>query len=346
MTVELLATLAVNSAFRPRHHFSQLAHDHVPFDYLTGESRFEAPALAAVTNDIAVVGVIGPRGGGKSSLIAQVCAELPDSHVALRVPVTGADDPTDVSVVAAVALAQALNDLELEQYQREALEKARADTRTSERVPASFGGTLGGGPVPAEVRAELATLREQVESNPLAVDRLMGLERLSTILVARGLQPVYVLEDTEAAIGGEDRPDTANAFFDGPVRAFVTEVEAPALIAIQNVFTTTSAFPNLAASMTLIDIPTFGDDDAREAFTAIVENRLAQQEVDAKAEDLLDADALENLIAFYVQAARNLRFTLAALQAAVEYAAEGRAERIGAGHVRAAATDWRDRLDL
>jgi len=318
----------------------------VPFDDLVGHSGFEAPALATVTNETTVVGVIGPRGGGKSSLIAHVCAQLPVTHVALRVPVTGADDPTDVSIVAAVALAQALNDLELEHYQREALERARADTTTSERVPRSFGGTLGGGPIPAAVHAELGTLRHQVESNPLAVERLTGLERLNTILVARGLQPVYVLEDTEAAIGGDDRLETANAFLDGPVRAFVGEVRAPVLIAVQDVFTRAPAFPNLAASMAVVEIPTLSDADADGAFKAITENRLNQQESEATAEEVIESEALGLLVTFYVETNRNLRFTLAALQSAAEYAAEMRAERIGPGHIRAAATDWRDRLSL
>lgn len=118
MTVELIELIAAQGVFRPRGHFSQLAADHVPFDRLVGQDRYESAALAALTAD-APVGVVGTRGAGKSSLIAHVCSNLPHSHVALRVPVTGADDPTSVSVVAAVALSQALDDLDLDRYHRE-----------------------------------------------------------------------------------------------------------------------------------------------------------------------------------------------------------------------------------
>ncbi len=182
MTPEQIEFLANQGAFRPRHHFSQLAADHVPFDELTGRATFEARALQAVIADDTAVGILGPRGAGKSSLIAYVCAHLPDTHVALRVPITGADDPTKVSNVAAVALSQALADIELEHYQREALERARADQTTVERAPGGLrGGTLGGGPIPAQVNVELGTLRQQLTSNQLAAERLAGLDRLITI---------------------------------------------------------------------------------------------------------------------------------------------------------------------
>lgn len=167
------------------------------------------------------MGIVGPRGAGKSSLIAYVCANLSSAYIALRVPVTGADEPNNVSVVAAVALSQALADIELEQEQRETLARARADEQSEQRTPGGLrGGTLGGGPIPAAVHAELATLQRQLTTNRLAAERLAGLDRLISILVARGVQPVFVLEDTEAAIGGADRPDLAAAFLAGPVRAF------------------------------------------------------------------------------------------------------------------------------
>lgn len=228
MTVELIELIAAKGVFRPRGHFTQLAADHVPFDRLVGQDRYETAALQALSSD-APVGVVGPRGAGKSSLIAHVCAHLPNTHVALRVPVTGADDPTSVSVVAAVALTQALDDLDLERYQREALNRARADQDTQEYTPGGLrGATLGGGPIPAQVHGELRTLREELTTNRLAAERLAGLDRLITILVARELQPIFVLEDTEAAIGGADQPDVAAAFLAGPPKPSSASSKRPA----------------------------------------------------------------------------------------------------------------------
>jgi hypothetical protein len=187
-----------------------------------------------------------------------VCAELPDEYVALRVPITGADDPTSVSLMAAVALSQALNDIDMEGHQQQALEASRADGRSAERASGGGGGTLGGGPIPIAIHAEVNTLRETHVTDALATDRLAGLDRLISILVARDRRPVFVLEDTEAAIGGASREETAEAFLAGPVHAFVHEIDAACLIAIQDVFTTVPSFKELATSMALVDIPAPG----------------------------------------------------------------------------------------
>lgn len=344
MTVELIELIAAKGVFRPRGHFSQLAADHVPFDRLVGQDRYESAALQALSAD-APVGVVGPRGAGKSSLIAHVCSNLPDTHVALRVPVTGADDPTSISVVAAVALSQALDDLDLERYQRDALNHARSDQETQQKAPGGLrGGTLGGGPIPAQVHAELSTLRQELTTNRLAAERLAGLDRLITILAARGLQTIFVLEDTEAAIGGADQPEVAAAFLAGPAQAFVTELETPSLIAIQTAFTTGQAFAQLAAQMRLVEIPRLDDTNARQALQAIVANRLEQHDAGHDARAVLADETLEQLIGFYDETERNLRFTLAALQTAAEYAADMRAHCIAPGHIRAALTDWRSRI--
>ena len=77
--------------FTPAGVFEQLASYHVPFDSLTASERYEAAALAALQANTSVA-VVGPRGSGKSSLIAGVCAALPDSHVALRAPVVALED--------------------------------------------------------------------------------------------------------------------------------------------------------------------------------------------------------------------------------------------------------------
>lgn len=344
MSVEAIELIAAQGVFRPRGHFGQLAADHVPFDRLTGQDRYETAALLALHSD-QPVGVVGGRGAGKSSLIAHVCAQLPATHVALRVPVTGADDPTSVSVMATVALSQALEDIELERYQQEALERARADQHNMQRTPAGLrGGTLGGGPVPAQVHAEISSLREELIANRLARERLAGLDRLITILVARGLQPVFVLEDTEAAIGGADHPELADAFLTGPVRAFLTELDSPCLVAVQTTFTESDAYAQLAAQLRTIEIPTLTDTTAHQALDAIVANRLEQYEMALEPGAVLAGEAAELLIGFYDETGQSLRFTLAALQTAAEYAADMRAQRIAPGHVRAALTDWRARI--
>jgi CDC6/ORC-like protein len=344
MTSDLIPAIAGKRIFAPRTRFSHLVHDHVPFDTLTGREDFERAAERTIVGDSAsAVAITGPVGAGKSSLIAYVCAHLPDSHVALRVPVAGADDPTSTSVIAAVALTQALNDIDLEEYQREALERARADSVGRAKTPAGVRrGTLGGGPIPAQVHGELATLREQVERSQLAADRLGGLDRLITILVARNLQPVFVLEDTEAAVGGDVEDAVVEAFFNGPIRAFIREVDAPLVIAVQNHLTGARGFEALSPGMHLIAVPSF-QADAGAALSRIIAHRLEQFEIDADSESVIEGEALDLLASFYEETAGSIRHALAALQSASEYAEDTGAARISAGHVRAAAADWRAR---
>jgi hypothetical protein len=339
---EALRAVARERAFLPRRQFAQLAHDHVAFDALLGRDRYEAVALRSVVADPLCVSIVGPVGGGKSSLIAYVCQRLPETHVALRVPVTGADDPTSVSVVAALALSQAISAIEMEQYQRDALERARADTVTVDSGPGkALGGRLGGGPIPAEVHAEVATLREQLARNQLAGDRLSGLDRLITLLVARGLQPVFVLEDTEAAVGGGERTEVVEAFFGGPVRAFMNELEAPCLLAVQDGIATSPTFNELAPHMQIIEVPSFEDPQVGTALGKIVAHRLSQFDISVAVQELVGDEALELLVSFYEETGRSLRHVLAALQSASEYANDTGAAQIGAGHVRAATSDWR-----
>ncbi len=342
MSAELIELVVARSIFQPRHQFGRLAADHVPFDSLTASEMFEAKALRSVSGEGAV-GIVGPRGGGKSSLIAYVCSHLPDDLVALRVPVSGADDPTSVSVIGAVALSQALNDLEMEERHREELELARADGRVVAEEPGKIGGTLGGGPIPAAVHAELGSLREEVRSESQAVDRLAGLERLISILRSRDRRPVFVLEDTEAAIGGSD-PEMAERFLSGPVHAFINELEASFLVAVQDVFTSTRAFGDLAGAFALVELPGLEEVEIVPALIRIIERRLLQHgDREVSADGLLSDAALQTLAAFYGESGGNLRETLAVLQLACEYAYGSEADTVSPGGVRAAATDWRER---
>ncbi|MDQ3676330.1 MAG: hypothetical protein M3401_05925 [Actinomycetota bacterium] len=342
MSTDRIFALAEQRVFQPRSQFAQLVHDHVAFDDLASRPAFESVAARALVQQRTSVAVRGPVGAGKSSLIAAVCAALPDTHIALRVPIVGADDPTSVSVLAALTLSGALAALELERGQREALERARADHVSRDLTPARFGGKLGGGPVPVEVHGELETLSEHLQRNRLAGERLAGLDRLVSILVARGLEPTFVLEDTEAAVGGRDEQDQIEAFFAGPVSAFVQEVDAACLIAVQDPLAAAPAFRRLAPSLELIDLPAFPD--AHAALTAIAAHRLTVHELDFGVADVIGADAIDALVAFYDEANRSLRLTLAALQSAADHAADLSADLLRAAHVRVGTQEWRSHV--
>lgn len=77
---------------------------------------------------------------------------------------------------------------------------------------------------------------------------------------------------------------------------------------------------------------------------AIIENRLDQHGHDPESNTILDDDAFNRLVSLYGESDGNLRSTLAVLQSAMEYAADGSTERVGIGHIRGAIGDWKDRL--
>ncbi len=343
MSAEHVVTIVEKSVFRPRTNFRQLGHDHVPFDKLTKSERYEAVASRELTSGETVcVAVTGPSGAGKSSLIAWLCSSLPDDHVALRVPVAGTDDPHDVSAVAKLTLSIALDAIEMERHQRDALVGARADDVTIDQ-PAGpvFGGKLGGGPIPAEVNAQVETLRTQLQSGQLAGDRLAGLDRLIDILMAQHRTPIFVLEDTEAAIGAGD-DELVEGFITGPLAAFMQEVDAPLLVAMQDhLISDSEGFQRLKPSMVEIPLTNGLRADVSAGLSAILRQRIEDHELQCGLGDVMADDALPEFVSFYQENDGSLRLVLAAAQSAAEHAANMGAEIVRAPHARAGIADWR-----
>ena len=232
----------------------------------------------------------------------------------------------------------ALKAVELDADERSLVEEARADAATRSRAPAGItGGRLGGGPIPAHVDVEVGSLRQELETNPLAVERLAGLERLVGILAAHGQAPVFVAEDTEAAVGTH----AADGFFGGPIRAFVRELGTPCIVAVQSALADSAEFKLLAPELQLVDVPTFPR--LAGGVRALADRRSRGSTPSGIAHDLLDDGALEGLAAFYAETDGNLRFTLAALQTAAGHASDAGSPLVGVPHVAAAAEDWRAR---
>jgi hypothetical protein len=337
MTQEQVALIAKDAIFRPRSRLWELHERHVPFDQLVGRDAYEQKALGRLLAGTCVA-VIGPSGAGKSSVIAWLCSQLPASHLALPIPVTGVSDPGSVGEVARLALSAAIDRIMFAPKDVWALEEARAESRKTIRSPARGSAKLGGGVVPAEVSVSAGSLQEELMQGRLGPEYLHALnDRLISILSEAGITPVFVFEDTEATVGGT----RAEAFFAGPLTAFVEHVDAPTLVAVQTHLQHGSrAFARLAPAMELLTIPAIGE-RARSALVAILARRAQLAEIAAPVVELVEPAALGELSGFLQQARGDLRRVLAAVHEAAEHAAGDSAAMIGLPHALFGIEQWR-----
>lgn len=340
MSKKQIALIAEKAAFRPRSRLWELHELHVPFDQLAGDGAYEQRAIARITEG-SCVAVIGPSGAGKSSVIAWLCYQLPPSHFALRIPVTGVEDPGSVGEVARLALSIALDEIVLDAVAQEELEKTRAESQTTVRTPTGVSAKLGGGVIPGEVNVNVASLRQEFTQNRLDGDHLLALNgRLVPTLANAGTTPVFVFEDTEATVGGADDRERAEAFFAGPLSAFVDQVGAPTLVAVQTHLVDGSrAFGRLAPVLERLTIPLLSH-RARYALEAILARRSELAKLRVPITDIIEGAALDELAEFYRHSTGDLRRVLAAAHEAAEHAAADQAERIALAHVRFGVAQW------
>ena len=343
--MSVLREIRARGAFREPQ-FVDLGLAHVPFDTLTGEDSVEGPMLDAVSAGSSAA-IVGARGGGKSSVLAWLCRQLPDDHVAIRVPVVGMDDPSDPAVLGSVALGAALeaaraNEVDVSGDQREAIESARADDFIRRPGRTSAGGKLGGGPVPVEVSAQLKSLEIEYSRGRQPVDRLYGLDRLLGIFNHHGRVPVLVLEDTEAALGTGVDEATRDRFFSNSLKLLVREIETPTIIAVQDHFTELDAYAELRPYLFEATIPSLAARTV-DGLRAILAHRLEFFGIETSIEDLIADEALSALAALYDEKNGSIRHVLAALEGAAATAIDSDATRLEAGYVRLGVEDWRDR---
>jgi hypothetical protein len=331
VSAEHLKLLARRDAFRPAGRFDFLAEDHVPFDELTGQRRYEELLIQTVSGAESLCLVRGASGTGKTSLIAWACHHLPGTHLALRVPVAALADPGDVKGLAGTIIVHAARvTANLSDEQRSDLASTAADHRTTAPAgPIVTGGTLGGGPVPAALHLDLGALREEFEREGLPVDRFHGLDRLVSIFVARGKCLVLVLEDTDSITGG---PGEQAERFLGAILVLSRELDAPIIVAIQDHYKGL-VYDRLRQAGREICIPELTDAD--NALRRIVDRRLYRADLLGLAVDeIIDSEAINGLVSAYDESGRNLRQVLNVLQFALDHAVDEQAELLTFPHVR------------
>lgn len=340
MSRQQIADIATQEIFRPRSRPWELHELHVPFDALSHSSDYEDRAVNRLTRGTCVA-VLGQSGTGKSSVIAWLCDQLPDTHVALRIPITGVEDPGSLGEVARLALSITLDEIVLDSKAQQELDAARADSETQSRTPVAVSAKLGGGTIPAEVGINSASLQDEFTRDRLDGDHFIALNgRLVPILAESGITPVFVFEDTEATVGASDDRHGAEAFFAGPLSAFVNQVGAPVLVAIQtHLIDDSRAFDRLGPVMERLEIPLL-DEHARHVVDSILERRLALGDFELELTAVFDVAALDELARFYAQSSGDLRRVLAAAHEAAEQAGSDQAELIALPHVKFGIAQW------
>jgi hypothetical protein len=340
LSAEQVAHIANKAAFRPRSRLWELHELHVPLDRLACSNAYEQRAITRITEG-SCVAILGSSGAGKSSAIAWVCYQLPSSHFALRIPITGVEDPGSVGEIARLALSITLDEVVLDASAQDELEKTRATSQTTTRIPSGVSAKLGGGMIPAEVSVNVASLREEFTRDRLGGDHLLALNgRLVPTLAEAGTTPVFVFEDTEATVGGADDRQRAEAFFARPLSAFVDQVDAPTIVAVQtHLIDGSRAFGRLAPGLELITIPLLSD-RARTAIETILARRMKLAQPHTQLANIIDPIALDALTDFYTQSGGDLRRVLAAAHEAAEHAAADQATQISGSHARFGIAQW------
>lgn len=346
---DMLVALLERQAFDPLPLRAGLHLVHVPFDELTATTTTEATLTRAVRAGSRVA-VTGPSGAGKSSMIGFALTEMLDEEVAvLRVPVE-AEDPATVREPAAFA-AHMLGELarqadragRLTRRERDTALHAAARTVTTEQgrvTKAGFG-------LPAWLlRADVGTESHSIltaQAPRSAASTLESLTQLMNVLAARGLQPVVLIDDSDAWLEtpAGDRRDLIAPFFGRVLRDIAEELVCGWVVAVHDHYLTRPDFPRangiLQSQVAVPRLPTAA------ALERILETRiraalLGSNRPTPPLAAVFNGDAVDALFAAYLRGSYNVRIPVQLAHAALEAACDDDAAVINTAHVQVAQT--------
>jgi hypothetical protein len=348
MTAKLLRQIIQEHVLNPTPVGDEMTRFYVPFDDLFGKSLAEQPLGAAVEGGRRV-GVVGPSGIGKSSLIDWVLTAPEDAFAAVPVPVAVERDET---VTDPIAFAQhvirtvskyALDAQLIDREARHGILQGSSDRiarPAGERATSRRG---GGGLwfLSGEIGREVRSFADTVNQDRSGAEILEALRYVIALLSDRGLRPVFVIDDSDTWLridGVKDRSALVNGFFDRVLR-MLAELPAGLVVAVHDQYLSMPGYRQAEGFLeTFIDVPTL---EEPRMLSEMLGKRISAVDDMATASDVFADAAVEQLFGYYGGAAsRSLRKTMHAAQRAVQLAAEEEAAIVDEPFVERAISDW------
>lgn len=334
-----LELLAQEKAFEPSQRFAELPADHVPHTELGGHD-VEAQVLEMVTYEEPRVAVVwAPPGAGKSSVLATVGERLPANFLLLPIPVWGLPDETvrSASEFGRHMLAQigALLGSHLQADQRKRIARGTVLKRVRQSGGIGASATLG---LPidglnAQIALDLRTATNSIEEQVGVGAVYGGLESLRGIFEYQGIEPVFVIDDTDHWAGrGHEGLAIARAFFGNVLRPYAKNLELRLLLAVHDHYRELEEYILARELLREFEVPALSPPAA--GLTRIIAQRIGQSSCDAAVQDVLEDGAIDRLEAEYDRLGRDLRKTLTIVYTALAKAGPPFPERITKDHIR------------
>lgn len=308
-------------------------------------------SLSAVVRATALVPpsqaeVIGATGAGKSSVIAKVVADVTgreaDDHEALVL--RAADDATVLASPGAFAQ-HVLHTVRAQDYRfdtavREQLREAGANEVTQTDPVTTHEGEAG-----TDLKVMKFGYRHQLQERYTqrswgenAATARQELEELIDLMKRHGVQPVFVIDDTDKFAGGASGAideESLERLFANAV-SLLDELKVEFIVAVHPRFTDVPTYTeardkHLAVHVRIPALPL-----AHRPLEQILARHLAAHDISTPIAELVAPEAVHMLQMVYVLSGGDLRQTLNAAAQCAASADEARASRIEVEHVYAA----------
>jgi energy-coupling factor transporter ATP-binding protein EcfA2 len=348
MAIELIRRLLEVRAFNPTPIGDQLIEFYVPFDDLLGGDRIER-ALGQAMMTGTRVAVVGPSGSGKSSLCEWVLGVPGGEFAATRIPVaierdeTVTDPQAFAQHVIRLVSGHAAESALISAEEREAILRGSGDhiSRPGREITKRAGIGLPDWLLRGELAREVTSYMESIDQPRSTTTILEALEYLIGLIAHHGLQPVFVIDDSDAWLnieGVRDRSALVNEFF-GRVLRMMAELPCGLVVAVHTDYLGTAGYRQaegfLEQRITIPELP----DGATIA--ALLDRRIKTCDEAAGHHDVIDEAAIEALFNYYQGAgARSLRKVLQTAQTALGIADETDGEIVTSAMVESAISEW------